>query len=129
MSDDDAPSHFVRDILTGTPEWRWAGPHPALKVAVKIGTGLHFIAEFTVADATFKSTGPVTINFLVNGKSIGSERYSSPGMYSFDKAVEDGTVLPGKDAELSLDVDKYWTSPVDGAKLAVILSKIGLRQQ
>ena len=48
---------------------------------------------------------------------------------ALDKAVEDGTVLPGKDAELGLEVDKYWTSPVDGAKLAVILSKIGLRQQ
>jgi len=129
MADGDVDAHIVRDIPTGqTGQWRWTGGNPTVKVVPRAAEDLNFVMDFSIADATLKDTGPVTIKFLVNGREVGSERYAAAGTYHVEKKLPAGTVEAGKEVELGAAVDKIWTSPQDGAKLGFILTRIGLRQ-
>jgi hypothetical protein len=129
MSDGDADSHIVRDILpAGGGPWRWAGQRPAVHVTLRQVENLIYIIDFSIADATFKVTGPVTLKFFVNDHLLDSMAYSSPGTYHFEKPVPSNWVEAGKEATLSAEVDKVWVAPDDGAKLGFVLTRIGMRQ-
>jgi hypothetical protein len=130
MSDGDADSHIVRDILPASGgSWRWAGQRPVLRVTLRKAENLMYIIDFSIADATFKSTGPVTMTFFVNDHLLGSDRYTAPGSYHFEKLVPAEWLEAGKDATVGAEVDKVWVSPEDGVKLGFILTRIGLRQE
>jgi hypothetical protein len=129
MSDGDVDAHVVRDIPTGVEgPWRWAGQRPTIRVALRKTENLSYIIDFSVADATFKSTGPVTMTFLVNDHVLDSAHYSTPGTYHFEKSVPAEWLEAGKDATVGAAIDKVWVSPDDGAKLGFILTRIGFRQ-
>ncbi|MEP7354163.1 MAG: hypothetical protein ABI824_13110 [Acidobacteriota bacterium] len=128
MSDADAQTHIVRDIGGSVRDpWRWTGPHPAVKLALKeISSPLKYTIDFTVADATFKDTGPVTVTFLVNDQVLDRVHYTKPGEQHFEKAVPAAWLGTTSDITLSAEPDKVWTSPGDGAKLGLILTRLGL---
>ena len=126
MGDPAADPLLVRDIRGPEGSWRWTGQRPAVRVYVSKPEGLEFVAEFALSDATFKDTGPVGIQFQVNGKTLGAERYEQPGQKQFRKAVPAEWLRRGEDAEVGLELDKVWVSKADGAQLGVILSRLGL---
>ncbi len=129
MSDGDADSHIVSGILpAGGGSWRWASQRPTVRVLLRHVENLEFIMDFSVADATFKSTGPVAFTFFVNDHELGSANYTMPGVYHFEKPVPESWLEADKDATLAAEVDKVWVAPEDGAKLGFILTRIGLRQ-
>jgi hypothetical protein len=129
MADGDADARIVQDIPKGgDASWRWAGQHPTVTVTLQTVENLAYSIDFTIADATFKTTGPVTLTFEVNGRELGSERYTAAGMYHFEKVVPAGWLEAGKDTTAGAKIDKVWTSPDDGAKLGFILTRIGFRQ-
>lgn len=128
MSDGDADAHIVRDVLPGSGSWRWAGQHPVIRVALPKAENLIYTIDFSLADATFKSTGPVSMTFFVNDHELGSDRYTAPGSYHFEKSVPADWLEGSKDATVGAEVDKVWVSPEDGVKLGFILTRIGLRQ-
>jgi hypothetical protein len=130
MSDGDVDSHVVHDILgTGGASWRWTGQHPTVRVILRQADNLVYTIDFSIADATFKETGPVTLTFFVNDHMLGSAHYTSPGTYHFEQPVPQGWVQAGKESTLAAEIDKVWVAPQDGAKLGFILSQIGLRQE
>jgi hypothetical protein len=89
---------------------------------------LVYTLDFSIADSTFKDTGPVTLTFFVNDRIIGTRRYTLPGTYHFEQPVPPNWVEAGKEATLAAEIDKVWVAPQDGAKLGFILSRIGLQQ-
>ena len=129
MSDGDVDAHIVRDLPTGqSGPWRWTGANPTVKVVPRTAENLHYVLDFSIADSTFKDTGPVTLQFFVGEQALDSARYTAAGSYHFEKALPDGWVEAGKEVTIGASIDKMWTSPVDGAKLGFILTRIGLRQ-
>jgi hypothetical protein len=129
MADGDADAHIVRDIpKQQTGPWRWTGANPTVQVTLRSAENLNFTADFTIADATLNSTGPVTLTFLVNDRPLDSVRYSKSGAYHFEKPVPAGWVEAQKETTVAASIDKVWTSPVDGAKLGFILTRMGLKQ-
>ena len=128
MADGDADKHFVRDIqgLSGT--WRWTGKHPEVHVFLRTNKMLHCVVDFTIVEATFKDTGPVTLTFFVNGHPLGMKRYTAPGPEHFDKPVPPEWVEAGKEATIGAEIDKVWISPADHAALGFILTRMGLAQ-
>jgi len=76
-----------------------------------------------------KSTGPVTVSFVVNEHKLDSVLYSEPGMKHFEKPIPEEWLVRGKEAVLEAEVDKMWTAPLDGAKLGLILVAAGLRER
>lgn len=126
----DADSHIVRDIpKDGQGSWRWTGEHPAVEVTLRSVENVTYLIDFSMADATLKDTGPVTLTFDVNGHELGSATYRSAGSYHFEKAVPREWLEVGKPTEVGASIDKMWVSPTDGVKLGFILSHLGLRQE
>ena len=129
MSDEEAETHFVQDLTSyAAPTWRWAGQHPALRVRMRSAESLRYTIDFSVPDVMLRSTGPLTVSFLVNGRVLDRVRYDHDGAQHFEKPVPDGWVTAGQDVTLGADVDKTWTPPEGGPKFGVILTRIGLTQ-
>lgn len=129
MDEPDAPRRFVRDISeAAAANWRWTGQSPAVRIRVRSTENLKYVIDFTIADATYKETGPVTVTFTVNDHVLDRVRYASPGAKHFEKAVPAGWLEAGKDAIAGAQVDKVWVSKEDGARLGLILSRIGFTQ-
>lgn len=127
MGDPNANAYFVKDISAGkdTGGWRWTYDHPELRFIIRKADGVHAVADFSIADATFQKTGPVTIQFFVNDKVIAKEKYTKAGSYHFDQAVPAGLLTVDKPATFALEPKPVWVSPTDKAHLGVILVRAG----
>lgn len=127
MDDADAPAFFVRDIQ---PElhanWRWTMERPAVRIRVHETANLKYTIDFAVPQVTFQDTGPVTIAFLVNDHVLDRVRYDHAGAYHFEKAVPQAWIQPESDAIVGAEIDKMWTSKLDGARFGFILTRVGL---
>jgi len=129
MDDADAPQHFVRDISSvSAANWRWTQQSPAVRIRVRSNENLKYVIDFTIADVTFKDTGPVTVAFTVNDRVLDRVRYDTPGSKHFEKAVPADWVEVNKDALAGAEIDRVWISKDDGARFGVILTRIGFRQ-
>src|ERR1041385_1515063 len=65
MADEDAGTHFVRDITTlETATWRWTGKKPTVRLRMRTGENLRYTIDFAIAEETLLATGPVTVSFL-----------------------------------------------------------------
>jgi hypothetical protein len=129
MSDPDATVRFVRDITdVAADTWRWTGQSPAVRVRVRSTDNLKYVIDFTIAEITFKETGPVTVAFTVNGRELDRVHYTSPGAKHFEKAVPAGWLAENKEAVAGAEIDKLWTSKGDGARFGFILTRIGFTQ-
>ena len=129
MHADNAMQQVVSDILAPSGGWSWTGKRPAVKIVPRGNHNVTFVADFTVPEATFKTTGPVTITFHVNGHTIETVPIPAPGAHKVSKDVPPDWVLPGKENIVGAEIDKLWVSPQDGAKLGFILSQIGLTEE
>ena len=129
MSDEDAETHFVRDIFSlGTVAWRWTGKQPAVRVRIRTSEHLRYTIDFAITETTLVKTGPLTVSFLVNDRVLQRARYTRAGGQHFEKAIPAGWVTANEDATVGADIDKLWTSPENGMKLGIVLVRIGLTQ-
>lgn len=99
-----------------------------MKVKTAGVENVHYVIDFSVAGATFKETGPVSVTFSVEDHELGTEHYNQPGQQHWEKIVPAEWLQPNTETEIGAKVDKVWTSPGDGAKLGLILTKIGLTE-
>jgi hypothetical protein len=129
MDDGDAESHFVQDIRGLNGNWRWTGKRPTARVPVRSADNLHLVMDFAIADATFKTTGPVKVTVYVNDKLAASLSCPEPGERHLDTPLPPGLVEPNKDAVIAAEIDKVWVSPTDATELGFILKRIGLTQE
>jgi hypothetical protein len=128
MSDGDADAHIVSDILGLSGNWRWTGQRPAVKVTLRNTEHIRYLIDFSVAEVLFKETGPITISFLVNDHVLDTIRYDQHGNQHYEKAIPSEWLEAGKETLVAASLDKVWTSPTDGARLGIILTRIGLTQ-
>ena len=129
MSDPDARFRFAQDFFDQPGPWRWTGKRPTIRVPVRSADNLHLVMDYAIADATFKTTGPVKIVIYVNDKVAAARTHSEPGQQHFDFPLPPGTVEANKDAVIAVEIDKVWVSPTDATELGFILSRIGLTQE
>lgn len=126
MSDGEADAYIVSDIAKGDQSaWRWTGKRPTMRFYLTGTAGWKFSADFSIAEATFKDTGPVTLQFLANGQVVDTQRYDKPGNYKIEKAVPPSLLKANADNDVAIEIDKVWLSPSDGAKLGVLLTSLG----
>ncbi len=126
MNDPDAESYFIRDIRgLEAGQWRWTGPNPTLHFVLDRADGLKFVMDFSIAGATFETTGPVTLTFEINGRRLDSVRYDSYGRKHYEKEVPAGWIEPGADTIVSIRIDPVWVAPQTGTKLGIILQRAG----
>lgn len=127
MSDANAGAHFVRDISPGLEggRWRWTNQRPELKFFLESAKGLKLVWDFSVAEVTFRETGPVTVSFFVNGQPVGRVPCPKPGDYKFEKRVRQDLVRANEYNTIAAQADKLWVSPTDGAKLGFTMTRAG----
>jgi hypothetical protein len=126
MNDPAAEDHFLRDVgpLEGE-SWRWTRQNPTLRFVLPSTRGLKLLVEFGIHDDTLRSTGPLTITYLVNGHVLDRVRYEKSGGQSFQKAVPSEWLGDGEDVVVKVALDKVYVAPADGAQLGVTLARAG----
>jgi hypothetical protein len=127
MNDPSVNDYIVKDVsetLEGG-SWRWAYDHPELRFQLKDTNNQKVEVHFSVADATFKTTGPVTVKFFVNNKPVGDMKIAKPGDYVFSKAVPADTLKTDDVTTVSAEARPVWTSPTDARHLTIILTQAG----
>lgn len=129
MSDPDASLHIVKDIYgQADPSWRWTAQNPTVQLLVLATENLKFSADFGIWDDGFKTTGPVEIAYLVNGRVLDKVRYPTPGVKHFEKPVPADWLSVDADTMIGMSVDKLYVAPRDGVKFGVILLRMGFKQ-
>lgn len=127
MGEEEADAYIMSDLPKGEKgPWRWTGKRPTVRIYVTNTSGFKFFSEFSIADATFKDTGPVTLQFFVNGKLVETRKFEKPGAYTLEKELADDLLKPNADNDLAIEIDKVWVAPDDGAKLGFLLTSLGL---
>jgi len=130
MSDANADAYIVKDVSDASEagSWRWVRKRPELRFFLETTDHLNFKADFSVAESTFRDTGPVNISVLINGKLLDTIPCAEPGEKHFDKPVP-AKLLRAKAMNFAaLEVDKVWVSKSDGAVLGFILTRAGFTQ-
>jgi len=130
MGDLNAPAYIVHDVALGVPAstWRWTGKSPELRFFLEHIDNVTFKADFSVADATFKDTGPVVISVFINGAPFDTVHCAAAGERHFEKPVP-ATLLHARSINLAaMEIDKVWVSKLDGAALGFILTRAGFTQ-
>ena len=129
LGEPNADAYIVRDI-TGYAEssWRWTRKRPELRFFLDSTDHLKFKADFSLADVTFKETGPVTISIFINGHRLDSLKYGSAGRKEFEKPVPAAFLVPKSVNLAALEIDKVWVSKTDGAVLGFILTSAGFTE-
>lgn len=130
MGDPRAGWHILADIGDGVQAgaWRWTAQKPALQFRVPGQGALKAVVEFSIAETTFRQTGPVTIAFQVNGQLLDRVRYDTSGEKRFEKAVPRELLRRRDPVILAMEIDPVYVSPTDGVRLGVILSRAGFRR-
>jgi hypothetical protein len=130
MNDPDANLHIVKDIYAqNDPSWRWTSQHPTVQLLVLSTEKLQFHADFAIWDEGFKTTGPVDITYLVNGRALEKVHYTTSGEKHFVKAVPPDWLSADSDTTIGMDIDKVYVAPRDGVKFGVILLRIGFKEE
>jgi hypothetical protein len=127
MNDPSVNDYIVKDVseaLEGNT-WRWSYDRPELRFNVKDTANQKLEVHFVVADATFKTTGPVTAQFFVNDKVVGSMKITKPGDYVFSKPIPAALFKPDSFDTVAVEARPFWTSKTDGRHLSVILIQAG----
>jgi hypothetical protein len=127
MDQPDLDLHIVKDVHPryDTP-WRWTDSEAILNVLAVVIDHLKLSIDFTIYEPGFVQTGPLTLEFLVNGNPLDKVRYDTPGFKHFEKAVPPEWLSAVVESAISIKVDKLYVAPQDGAKFGVIVSRAGL---
>jgi hypothetical protein len=128
MNDPRAANYFVADIgqLQGGL-WRWTGKKPTLRYFLEETDGLSFVMDYTITGHTFRHTGPVTLTIALNGSVFDRLRCEKEGEAHYEKAVGAGWLNHNGVNEVSIEIDKMWVSPIDGAAFGFVLIRAGFR--
>ncbi len=128
MDDPSAGAYIVSGVNRSVEAtaWRWTGPRPEFRFQVSSAKNLRLVMDFTVAQATFEQTGPVTVSYFINGKLLGRQRCDKSGEYHYNAPVPAGLVQEGALNIVAAEVDKPYVSGTDGARLGLILTRVGL---
>ena len=125
MDDAVADDYIVRDISSERGEFRWTFLHPELRFLIRDSQKLKFTAEIAIPQATFKDTGPVTINILIDGHALATLRCPRAEKYRIEKQVPPGWLEPNKVVHVTFETEPRWVSPLDGAQLSFLIYSAG----
>jgi hypothetical protein len=130
MGDLNAGAYIVRDIADSAEAgtWRWTGKRPELRFHLDSIEQVRFKADFAVAEATMKSTGPVTITVFVNGNLLERIPCAEHGEKSIDKPVPREFLRANAVNIVAMEIDKVYIAGADGVALGFILTRAGFTQ-
>jgi hypothetical protein len=84
--------------------------------------------EFAIPEVTFAQRGPVVVSVFVNGQLLDRSRYEKGGEFRIEKPVPAEWLRTDLHNYVTLEIDKPWVAPQDGARLGFILKSAGFLQ-
>ena len=122
MSDPAADSFIVGGFRAKSEgAWRWALDRPVLRFTLPETGPLEFTMDFTLPEATFHETGPVTLAISINGKPLDRPHYDHAGDYHYAHSVPEAWLHPNSENLVAIVPDKCATPE----KLGFVLSRAG----
>lgn len=130
MDSPHVDNYILSGVITREPgaSWRWANPRAELRFTLNETSDVKFVADFVIAEDTFKLTGPVTVRFDIDGKPLSTQRYDQPGEKHFVTSVNPALLRTDQPMVAAMEVDKFYTSEHDGVKLGFLLIRMGFTQ-
>ncbi len=127
LAENNAEAYIVHDVNRGAEGdlWRWTRKRPEMRFYLENIDHLQFSADWSIADTTFKDTGPVTVSIFINGNLLDKVPCDRPGEKHFSKPVPESFLRANTMNFAALEIDKMWTSPTDGVQLGFILIRAG----
>lgn len=127
MNAPNAEAHFVRGVSRHLEagSWRWLEPRAELVFRLTTTRHLRFVMEFAIPEITFAQRGPVVISVLVNDHLLERSRYEKGGEFRLEKPVPPEWLRTHLHNYVTLEIDKPWIAPQDGARLGFILRSAG----
>lgn len=127
MNAPNAEAHFVhgvsRHLEAGA--WRWLEPRAELVFRLDTRSHLRYVMEFAIPEVTFAQRGPVRIAIRINGRLLDEPRYQRGGEFRYEKPVPAEWLRTDIHNFVTLEIDKPWIAPGDGARLGFILKSVG----
>jgi hypothetical protein len=118
-----ANQYFVKGILVGDPkaDGYWTLDQPELKFQLHSIEHNTFTAHFFLPEETIQQTGPLLIDFYVNGRFLDHARYDHAGELFYRHEVPTGWLKTGGFTLVRMRVRNPYIAPLDKAKLGVLL--------
>ena len=121
----DAETYFLRDIMSlEGAGWRWTRSEPELRLRLGKAQKRTFRLDLTVAEATFKDTGPLQLVVRVNGKELDRPVFGRPGPQRYELPLPDGLLRAHSENTVHISVLNPWLAR-DGVKLGFLLHGAG----
>ena len=124
------PSKIVETNVEGVlglndGTWRWCLKRAVFQFELPDTRHKKLMVDLTVPELTFRQTGPVKITVRVGSHVLDTLEFDKHGQRSFEKEVPAEWLVPEAPLMVSLEVDKLWRSPDDGAERGFILTRLG----
>jgi hypothetical protein len=127
MGEPRAPAYILSGLSAsvGGGSWRWAHKRAELRFSLARTDNARVVVDFTLPEEAFRTTGPLTFTFFVNGRPLDTVRYNQPGLKHFEKPVPADWLRTDAATMLAIEVDKLFKSPRDGWEMGFILNRAG----
>jgi hypothetical protein len=127
MSNPNAAAYIVQGIANTTEGngYRWAFAHPVLRFLVPQIERPKFLLDFWLSATVLQVTGPLTVSISLNGRLFDRAHFAQPGEQHYQREVPAGFLHANAINLVSIDPDKVYTAPADGAKLSFPISRVG----
>ena len=127
VSSADAYKYFIDEIILCPPksEVCWTLDSPELKFWLASNRDRVFTARFRLSPDTLQQTGPLMIDYFINGHFLERVRYAEEGEHTYRRAVPSDWLSTGDYTVVKIQVRNPYIAPVDGAKLGVLLISAG----
>ena len=128
MSDPDASAYLVRGFREKNDgAWRWALAHPVMRFYLPALPRATFTMAFVLPEETFRVTGPVTLTFSINGRTLDRARYEKPGEQQYTHQVPPEFLKPQAINIVGVEPDKV-AALNPGEKLSFLLIRAGFTE-
>lgn len=127
MTDPAAEAYIVGDMNEGLEggSGRSTRKRPQLRFFLGSIERLHFKLDFSIAESTFRDTGPVTITVFINDNLLDKIECPSAGEKHFQRPVPAKFLRPKSINYAALEIDKVWWHKTTGETRGFILTRAG----
>lgn len=127
MDDPNADLYLISGVKGREPNssWRWTEPRAEFRLHPTETKNQFLVVRYSVAGVTFQSTGPVTFSIAVEGKEVFHPRVTEFGIGVWRIPVSENLLRTDRPVAVVMEVDKFYTTPEDGARLGFQVQSIG----
>lgn len=130
MSSPQADNYILSGVITREQgaAWRWTAEKMELRFHLTDPRDRVFFMDLVISGEVLRQTGPQSLRFSIDGRQFGSVTYDTHGQKRYETRVPDHLIRTDQPLILTAEVDKYFQSPTDGAKLGFLLVGAGFQR-